>query len=209
MKGKKFYMIPRKVQLVFFLLTISILTACVSEEESDAISERVQKDYEEYVLGIAKQEPYNQYTKKVSIKLDDKEELKLNIGSTYQYHYRIDVVTNDQFTTLSPLEQFELIYSFKKSLKNVAKEEYGEPGTTDIESHDVLYIDKDFLHMIGKDNIFFVQGTDRYGARIHEMSAAESYEYKGTGETHLKILEVNEEAHTVEAFSDSFFDEYE
>lgn len=88
----------------------------------------------------------------------------------------------------------------------MAKEEYGEPGTTDIESHDVLYIDKDFLHMIGKNDIFFVQGTERYRARIHEMSGAESYEYKGNGDTHLKLLEVNGDAHTVEAFSDSYFD---
>jgi hypothetical protein len=201
-------MTPRKVNLLFFLLIINVLTACVSEKEADATSERVQKDYEEYLSEIAQQEPYNRYTKGVTIKLDDKGELKLNIGSTYQFHYHIEVTTNDQFATLTPLEQFELIYSFKNSLKNVAKEEYGKPGPTDIESHDVLYIDKDFLHVIGKNDIFFIQGPDRYSASIHEMNAAERYEYKGTEETNLKILEVNGEAHKVEAFYESIFDQY-
>lgn len=159
-------MTTRKLALLFFLLTVLLLTACESEREADVKSAKVRKEYEEYVLKMAQQEEYRQYIEDVSIIVDDKEELKVNMGSIYQFHYHMDITMNDEFDTLTASEQLEVISSFN-NLKSV-KEEYGDPDASDYDSHDVLYIDQDHLHMIGKDDIYFVHGSERYNASFAE-----------------------------------------
>lgn len=194
-----------KVILLFSFLTFILLTACESEKKADETSKNVKKAYEKYVLELSQQEPYNQFIEDVSVILNEKHEYQLHIGSSYSYDYHIEIKTNEQFLTLSPLEKFEQIYVFKKNLKNVAQNESPDEN---IESHDVLYIDKDFKHTIGKNDIYFISGSDQYGAYIHEMTPPEAYEYKGRGFTHQKILELNGEKQTVEVFQESFFDDY-
>lgn len=196
----------KNIALLISLVPLFLLIACESEKKADEKSEKVRISYEEYLNVIIQQKPFSQYTENVSVKLVDKDELALNIGSTFQYHYQIEVTTNDQFENLSPLDKFEVIYDFKSSLSNVA--ENPDPDSH-IESHDVFYIDSELKHTIKKNRIFFNSEGNSYGAQIRKMSPPEQYEYKGTGQTHLKILNVNGENQTVQAFQDSLLDKYQ
>lgn len=173
------------------LIALLLLTACEIESKEAKKSEESRKKFEEYVTEVTNQNPLNQYVDGVNVVFEEKKKYTTNvIGISYSFYYVLEINTNSSFASLNPLDKFEIMYHLKK--------EIGQ------QHEDKLFIDDEYDTIVR--NTYFLSGSDKYTAYVHEMNSAEAYTYKGTGETHLKMLEVNGESNPVQAYTPSFFD---